>query len=296
VKTFELMLPPFHFSVSTDVPSVIEHAQRMYDKQYLPSGALPYIDYHLRVQYSGGIRKWFRPQVRFMADQQEPFKPLNASQAYAMLEWGMNWAVAAHEMQHLFIHSAVLAQGEHAVLFPAPPGSGKSTLTAHFSHHGWRLLSDEMALVTPDTLTVTPFCRPICLKNQAIELARSWFPQAPMTAVAKDTHKGDVVHLRAPLTEHDLFAQAQIKAVVLPRYNAANKHINIVRLNHAQAMHELADNAFNYSVMGKRGWQALLTIIERVPVFAIDYAQAQDVSDFLVQEVLNDVSSQSKSP
>jgi predicted NACHT family NTPase len=37
------------------------------------------------------------------------------------------------EVQHVIIHSAILGKGNKAILFPAPPGSGKSTLTAYLA-------------------------------------------------------------------------------------------------------------------------------------------------------------------
>jgi hypothetical protein len=118
----------------------------------------------------------------FFYVQQEPFKPVSFQKAYTFLEWGMNWTVAGNEVQHVIIHSAVLAKGNKAILFPAPLGSGEITLTAYLAHNGWRLLFDEMRLIILITKTVMPFVRPICLKNQSID-------------IAKDTHKGDVIHL-----------------------------------------------------------------------------------------------------
>ena len=51
-------------------------------------------------------------------------------------------------------------------------------------------------------------------------------------------------------------------------------------------MHQLADNAFNYSVLGERGFNTLIGLVEKARCFQISYSQASDVQEFLEQEVL----------
>ena len=285
MKTFDVLLPPFNFRISTDIPSVVENLQSIYKQQLFAENTLPFIDYHLRVVFTNGLRKWVKPQARFFCDQHEPFKPLNESQAFAMLEWGMNWAIASYEMRHVIIHSGVLAKHNQAVLFPAPPGSGKSTMTAHLAFNGWQLFSDEMALIKPGTNIVTPFARPICLKNQSITLARKWFPEASFSSIAKDTHKGDVIHVAPPVSETTLFADAPIKAIIFPMYSA-DSDIDIVALDQAQAMHHLADNAFNFSVLGSKGFSTLCNVVEHAECLQIRYSDVNDVQEFLEQDIL----------
>jgi hypothetical protein len=50
----------------------------------------------------------------------------------------------------------VLERGGRALLLPAPSGSGKSTLCAGLAFNGWRLLSDELALLDPCRLGHRP--------------------------------------------------------------------------------------------------------------------------------------------
>ena len=284
--TYDVLIPPFNFRVQTDIALVEQNLHTLYGQQVLPEGSLPFIDYYIAVRHSTGLRRWFRPQASFFCDQHEPLKPLHLSQAFAMLEWGMNWTIAAHELQHVIVHSGILAKHNQAILFPAPPGSGKSTMSAYLAFNGWRLLSDEMAVIDPETFEAIPFARPICLKNKSIDLARSWFPDAPFSTVAKDTHKGDVIHLSAPLNEDDRFAPARIKGIVFPKYNPDITDIQITQLNQSQAMHELADNAFNFSLMAHRGFKALTHVVEQADSYHIEYRDTADVKAFLEQEVL----------
>ena len=52
-----------------------------------------------------------------------------------------------HAHQYLIIHAAVVEKNGLAAILPAPPGSGKGTLTAGSVLSGWRLLSDELTLI-----------------------------------------------------------------------------------------------------------------------------------------------------
>src|SRR3546814_15972535 len=89
-----------------------------------------------------------------------------------MLEWGLNWCIGAHGHQFLIIHAAVIERNGLAAILPGAPGSGKSTLTACLVHNGWRLLSDEMALVSLQDGGLTALARPISLKNRRSEERR----------------------------------------------------------------------------------------------------------------------------
>lgn len=89
--------------------------------------------------------------------------------AYAFLEWGMNWCVSVTANEYLKLHAAVVAKDGIVLLMPGLPGAGKSTLCAALALHGWRVLSDEHALVVPGTANIVPLPRPISLKN-----ASSW--------------------------------------------------------------------------------------------------------------------------
>jgi len=134
MQTFQLNLPPFLFQVETNIQLVAQNAKNIYGDAYSDEiQESVYVDCYLSATYSGGIRRFYKPQARFLCDEREPFKPLKRIRHSQCLNGGMNWTVAAHELQYAIVHSAVLAKDDKAILFPAPPGSGKSTLTAHLA-------------------------------------------------------------------------------------------------------------------------------------------------------------------
>ena len=89
-----------------------------------------FADFHVELCAPKNLRRWMHRQAEFLIDGESPFEPLPRDQAPAMLEWGMNWAIASFCHQWLTIHAASLERNGQVVILPAPPGSGKSTLCA----------------------------------------------------------------------------------------------------------------------------------------------------------------------
>jgi len=200
----------------------------------------------------------------------------------------MNFVVASNEFTYAIVHAGILALNDKAIMFPAPPGSGKSTLTLWLAFNGWRLLSDEMALVKPNSLDVVPFVRPICLKNKSIELAKSWFPQAVMSDITRNTHKGDVCHVSPPKESWDNNRkEAKLSAIVFPKYQQGSP-LQIYKLNQAEAFAELANNAFNMSVLGKLGFDTAFLLVSQLPVFSVQYSDMDELTEFLHELVVDD--------
>lgn len=279
-----LSLAPFSFKLSTNIPLVNSNLEKLYPSYCFEEQA--FTDYFLQVHNSGLIRQLFRKQARFLCDLREPFKPLDYSQAFAMLEWGMNWTVASHEMSFLLVHSAVLAKDGKAILFPAPPGSGKSTITTHLAFNGWQLLSDEMALINLKTGRCHPFVRPICLKNNSIKLAKKWFPHASFSSIAKDTHKGDVIHVSPPLSSWDMrFEEAEIVGIIYPQYTAGNI-LEIEALDNSNSFMQLSNNAFNFTALGKVGFDTIIKTVEKAKSFRVWHNNLIDLQDFIEEEIL----------
>lgn len=235
-----------------------------------------FADFRVAVQPSRGLRRLVKPKALFRFEGTPPFQPLPAHQAFALFEWGLNWAVAAHCHQYLIVHAAVVERGGRAMLLPAPPGSGKSTLCAALVARGWRLLSDELALIDVDSGCVVPLPRPISLKNQSIALIGEFWPEAKMSPVVRDTLKGTVVHVRPPAANVRL---SQVRPgpgwIVLPRFKA-DEATKLVPLSRGATFMQLVENAFNYSMHGRRGFEALGAFVDASGCFEFQYGGSLD--------------------
>ena len=113
-------------------------------------------DLHVRIGAPTGLRRWIRPQVLLHCDGQQPFEPFPADSPLPLFEWGSNWLIGQRLNDLLLLHAGAVERDGLALLLPAMPGSGKSTLTAALSLRGWRLLSDEFGAFDPGRASSAP--------------------------------------------------------------------------------------------------------------------------------------------
>jgi hypothetical protein len=217
----------------------------------------------------------------FRLDGETPFKPLPQSQAYALFEWGLNYAIAQHAHHYLMLHAAVVEKGGRAIIMPGQPGSGKSTLCAALLGEGWRLLSDEFALLSPEDGLLTPLPRPVSIKNAAIDLIRQRMPDAVIGPIATDTAKGTVAHLKAPL---DSVRRAEERAtpawLVFPEYDSAASETVLEPLSKGRSLMAAAESSFNYDVLGVTGFETVADLVDRCECYTLTY---QDLDEALAR-------------
>lgn len=279
-----LTLGPFVARIKTDVPSLAGDISLIYaDFDVCPDDA--FADFHVEVARETGLRRWFKPQVRFFFDGSPSFIPLPAAHAFAMLEWGLNWCVAAHCHQYLIIHAAVIEKDGKAAVLPAPPGSGKSTLCTGLVMRGWRLLSDELALYDMDTGMIYGMSRPINLKNNSIDVIRQFAPAAVMTAPMADTTKGTVALVRPPLASV-LRVDEPVRPtwIILPKYSSEAAP-ELVPHSRARTFMLIAEQSFNYDVQGRRGFEAIGKLVDESQCYQFTYSQLDD-AERLFNELL----------
>ncbi len=261
--------------IHSSLPAVAQGVALLYGDFPLAEQA-SFADFHVRVFPPAGLRRWWHPQVLFSLDQIIPFKPLPAAQAFPMLEWGLNWCVSNYAHQFLMLHAAVVAKAGRAMILPAPPGSGKSTLCAGLVNRGWRLLSDELTLIDRNTGLITPLPRPVSLKNESIDVIHRFAPDAVLGPVAHDTAKGSVAHMRPPGDSVAAATElAQPAWIVVPRYQAGAP-AEFATLPKGEAFIRAADQSFNYSLLGAEGFRAMGDLIDRCECLQFRYSSLDE--------------------
>ena len=240
------------------------------------AGTAEFADFRVAVDRPTGLRSWVKPQALFRFEADPPFNPLPAAQAFPLLEWGLNWCISSHCHQYLVLHAAVVARGNRALILPAPPGSGKSTLCAALVARGWRLFSDELALIDIASGDLVPLPRPISLKNASIDAMRAFWPAAAMSRVVPDTVKGSIVHVRPPADSVRAASQpARAAWVVLPLYQAGGG-TELSSVTKAAAFMRLVGCAFNYSIHGRAGFETLAAVVADCRCFCFSYGGTLD--------------------
>jgi len=264
---------PFAVRPTTRLASVVDNFRLLYADYDLVEG---FADFRFEIAPPAGLRRWIRPQVLFSFDGDRPFEPFPADQAFPLFEWGFNWCIASTTNNYLIIHAAAVERGGRALILPGMPGSGKSTLTAALVSRGWRLFSDEMALVAIAGRDIVPIPRPISLKNESIAVIASFDPAAVFGSTSNNTAKGSVAHVRVP-TAHVRRAgeTAQPGWIVFPRYEKGTAATLTPRAKSA-TMLDLASNSFNYRILARLGFEMLCDVVERCDCYDFRYGDLHE--------------------
>lgn len=260
---------PFVTRLRTNAPQLVRHLKALYASHEIARDTFAESTITIHVS-----RERWRPwieQAHLRIDERQFMHPLKPEMAVPMLEWGMNWIVATRAHQYLLCHSAVLEKNGRAVVLPADSGAGKSTLTALLMSAGWRLFSDEFAIVRLDDRALLPMPRAISLKNRSIDLAGSLHPSAVFTQRFEHTVKGTLAFMAAPREAVERSNEpATLGMLVFPRYDSATT-LDIEPLGHADAFSEFVGHSMNYAALGERGFHGVAALVESAPAMRLTY-------------------------
>ena len=215
------------------------------------------------------------PQVRLWSEASCPFDPYPLGSALPLFEWGTNWLLAQRLNAHVLLHAGVVAREDRALILPAAPGSGKSTLTCALHLAGWRFLSDEFGVLDTESGLLHPLLKPAALKNRSIDIIGGQ-PGAVLGPVFAGTRKGDVAHFAPDRASVAARRRPVTPAlVVFPRYREGAA-LRCAPVRRAEAAMRLGLNSFNYRKLGPVGFDAILRLTRTAPAWEIEYGALAD--------------------
>jgi HprK-related kinase A len=276
-------LGPFHAKVRATVPGLAVPMQQLYRHYPLLDDQPRVYSFHVRMRVLRKLRPWRTGLVRFTVDGLATHEDMPVDHALAVLEWGINFVVAMRFSSFLMLHAAVLERGGRAIVMPAAPGHGKTTLCAALAHRGWRLFSDEFGLMRPQSGQFVPMPRPMPLKNESIAVMRAFAPDAVLGPEIPGTRKGTVAHVRAPLASVEHAGEpASAGWIVFPRWRAGAQ-LSLQELPRSDGFMRLATNAFNYEKLGAVGFESLKRLVEECRCFSLEYSDLEQAVSALTQ-------------
>jgi len=270
-KTFILKTGPFSTAIRVKQADfyrsflvLYQHHEILFEEDFA--------DYHIRLTRPKNFHFFYKPQIQFLLDGYSVFNPLPLNQAFPVFEWGLNWCIGNRCNFFLVIHAGVLEKQGQGVLLPGTPGSGKSTLCAALMLQGWRLLSDELALIDLQTGDCRPLSRPISLKDQSIELIRGFSKAAVLSETVRDTQKGSVAYLKPTLESvQKIRNPVRLKKIVFPKFQSKTENYGLTPISRARAFMQVADQSFNYHILGSTGFNLLKKVLESCECFEFCY-------------------------
>ena len=264
----------FVYKIRSNLPGISDLIGLVYGE--FPAFDLPALaDFHIGVH---ACRSWVRPWRKRVAVAEGGvplFKPCPLKEAFAYLEWGMNACIAWNAHHWLLLHAASLEKEGRGVLFLGSTGIGKSTMAAALAAWGWRLLSDECGIVEMDSLRLLALARPICLKNEAIDLIKAWNPGAVFTVPEKVRRKGLLCHMAPPAESvRRMEEKAVPQALVFPDFQPGAVP-RLSELSKPEAMRRAIACSFNYRELGRAGFDCLARLVDACECYELKYGDLE---------------------
>ena len=230
---FFLRSGPFIFAITTENRFLANTLGLLY-RDFSLLDDTTYADFHVSITRRYGVIARLVGGLDFVADATSPFGHFSANTAPSYTEWGLNWCIHRNVKRFLLIHAATVAKDGAAVMIVGESGQGKSTLCAALVASGWRLLSDEFAVIDMDgALRAMP--RPISLKNESIAVIRRLYGDLEFGPEMTGTIKGTIAHVCPPRDSVEASGQAaRAQWIVFPEYRADAK-FDMTELPKAQA-------------------------------------------------------------
>jgi hypothetical protein len=160
----------------------------------------------------------------------------------------------------LFLHAAAIAREGRVVLLAAESGGGKSTTTWAALHHGFTLLSDELAPLEPASLLVHPYARAVCLKS---------VPPVPYRLPAGSLHDSAVHYVATRLLPGGLSKAGPLAMLVFVRYSPEDPEPSLRPITAGESAARLYATSLNVLAHGGEGLDAVLGVASRTPSFVL---------------------------
>lgn len=157
----------------------------------------------------------------------------------------------------LVLHAGAVSWRGRAVVLPAPPDSGKTTLTAALTRAGLRYLTDEASFLELGSGRLHPFPRPLWMETGTLTLMpdlRDTLP--PFITAPRINYHIDPADLRP----RAIGSPCHVRYVVFPTYlrGAATA---LEPVSRAESIVALAENSFNAQRLGARGVRLLGDVV-----------------------------------
>lgn len=185
----------------------------------------------------------------------------------ASVEDFLVWDITARSIErsgtrYLALHAGVVGRGGKVVVLPAPPDSGKTTLTGALTRSGFAYLSDEVALIDPGTARVHPFPRPLAMGPETLQLLGLMGGGHGVSARVIDHVPVDALQGGA------MVGACEVSHVVFPSYSVGSE-VRLETISRAEAVVALAENAFNLVGFGAAGIRLLGDLVRHAGCYRL---------------------------
>lgn len=172
---------------------------------------------------------------------------------------------------YYLIHGGVVSHNNKAILLPARSGGGKTTLIAALLKNGFRYLTDEIAVIEPQTSTVHPFPKPLNIKIGSLPLFRDFEPQMELIN-KRDINVKDKIHHVVVNNDsiHPLDKPIPIKSIIFVQYDP-RADCRLRQISKACTVFELTKCSFNQYLFNEKGIDLLDRLVATCECYQLQF-------------------------
>jgi len=266
-----LRFGPFNVRITSNYPELIDSIYPLYANFELAENEIA--EFHVQIRMTRSFLQPFTRRVVFLADGHTPFASVPAEQAQALLEQGIKWAIAVRANHLLLLRTAVVAKNDSVLLLPYSGLDNRAdALCAALVHCGYRLFSDAIGVLEPETGQFLPLPMLLTLSSQAAANAASHLSAAGPTRAISLAEVDDITYVAPPADSIGRYRETAPASHLIVAEYVADAPSNIVPLAKSEAFLLLASNSFNYEMLGEMGFRAVTELLEKCSCYRLSYS------------------------
>ena len=228
-------------------------------------------------EHSGDPAVRFRVSIRrgiftFSREEEKLCHGSDLASFFRKAEWAVTKAAINGLGRYFQLHAgAVTTPDGRARLIVGPPDSGKTSLVLACAEMGAGILSDEIALIDADELTVAPFLQDLVVHNGTSALFSDFLDRAD----APPWKRFPSYRFVAPSAVSELpTGRARITQLIFP-FRRQGESTAVERVGQAAAAEMLLAQSFNLRNWGARGVDVMAQLVERAAAYSVCFDDAR---------------------
>lgn len=192
------------------------------------------------------------------------------------LLWDVHKQAVASARGALALHAGAVAWRGAGVVLPGTTGSGKTTLVTGLIRAGFDYLSDEAALIEPQSGWLFPFPKSLTLRPESLrllpELTEKLAPELAWNTRLRYHLSADAVRANV------LGGPCMVRYVIMPTYTPGSQ-IRLVPISRAATLINLSKNTFNLNLFGRVGVAVLADVVRGAECFQMQVGDLESAVD-----------------
>lgn len=174
------------------------------------------------------------------------------------------------------IHAGAVAHRDRVILLPAKSGGGKTTLIAGLLKNGFRYLTDEIAVIDPQTLEVYPFPKPLNVKIGSLSLFADFGPEMQLIGKNGQSVEKSIHHVLVNSSFiHAMDKPLPVRDIIFVQYDP-QAECRLTPVSRANAIFEMARCSFNQYRFKEKGIEILDSLVRGCQCYHLKFSQASN--------------------